>query len=378
MISRLLWTGALTTLLLPGCAADLSTFHARTANCPEPLTNIEAAISGFPAEEGEKLVIPPDVEEWLGSKCATPPPAGLVSADQARVIVHTDVDDTVIASLWDRGRHPKHAVYPGVLDLLLAQGGAPETRALVALTARPTAGGTHRDFCRWFAEELHDETACAQVGVSTGQLGDESYEMGLVKAEALLEQARNHPGATLVFNGDSGQGDWIAALVARDLAPAHLRYATIHDVRAWSPEHRDELHDDLLASEHLAALYRRFLPRGPNEPRIAHAARVERRIQALRDTVDAVLDTRTGRLDEGLLRRLGIFLHRNHVSLALDLAEAGHISPEAARRVAQRALPHLRFVRENRFGFDRRAEREELIRRLRALMKTLPARACPR
>jgi hypothetical protein len=153
--------------------------------------------------------------------------------------------------------------------------------------------------------------------------------------------------------------------VVGDLAPGSF-YAAIHDVRAWSGAHRQELHDNLEDSERLFRIYRRSLPMREHEPTFAYAARLTRRLRRIRDMIDAVASGPHGRLDGKLLRREHIFLHRSYPALALDLAEAKLISDDDADRVIVDALPALCFAPAgNAFGFDM-GERERLAERLRA------------
>ncbi|MFT3771683.1 MAG: hypothetical protein QM820_40240 [Minicystis sp.] len=156
------------------------------------------------------------------------PVAPFTTAMAPRRIINTDVDDTVIAKFWDRERYPRDSVYPGVLDLLAAQGDA-----LVVLTARSSGEQALRDrFCGLFNPHRREQITCPGIAVSLGHTENlvDSVGMGLVKAEALLAEIDRSPSALVAFNGDSGQGDWIAALVVRDLAGDRLRYAAIHDI----------------------------------------------------------------------------------------------------------------------------------------------------
>jgi hypothetical protein len=176
--------------------------------------------------------------------------------------------------------------------------------------------------------------------------------MGLRKAETLAAQRRLFPEAASVFDGDTGQGDWIAALILRDMDPEGFPYAAMHDVRPWSRPHRDLLRAALLESKRLEALYRRHLglPAGPLG--LDDEDRLDRALARARANIDRALGGPRGRLDSAFLRERGIFLFRNHVELALDLAEAGHLSRAAAERVVAAAVRDVRFLRENAFGFD--------------------------
>lgn len=347
------------TLQLSGCVAGVRDIHDSTRALSEASTNFELAVNGFPRASCAKLALPREVEAWLGPDEPPRAPAFRRPSNQAMTIVNTDVDDTLIASLWDRGRYAFGARYPGVMELLAAQG-----QALQVLTARPAflRQGVRDELCGWLRES---GAAACEVGVSTGELGSvlDSLDMGLVKAQALLRQRRELPRATTVFNGDSGQGDWIAALVVRDLDPEGVPYAAIHDVRAWSLDHRVELGSELLTSERLADIYRGALPMAAGEPPSAHAARVEGRLRRIRSRVRRALDGPGGRLDGVFLRAHGIFLHRSYAMLALDLAGAGLIAQRDADHVLRRAVRHLCHASE--LGFDD-GERERLVSRLSA------------
>jgi hypothetical protein len=364
--------------LLEGCGAlGLDAAYQQTRALDESITNVEVYASPFPAPRCERL--PADVlDRWKPLSGEGPSPWPFVAEGAAGTIVDTDIDDTLIASLWDRERYPRKTLYPGVVALLAAEGAGSPPGALVALTARPSPEPTRRDLCAW----LHppSDEACQDIGVSTGELDSvvDSLGMGLVKAEALLEQRRRSPRKRMVFNGDSGQGDWIAALIVRDLHPgASGFYAAIHDVRAWSPEHREELHELLQDSERLFRIYRRNLPRREDEPASAHDARLTFRLRRIRDRIDAAPTGPHGRLDGRLLREQRIFLHRSYPALALDLAEAKLISDDAADRVLVDALPALCFAPAgNASGFDGVEERVRLIERLVA--RAAERRAGPR
>lgn len=269
----------------------------------------------------------------------------------ALTIVNTDVDDTVFAKLWDRGRYVRDAPYPGVRELLRAQG-----QFLVVLTARPSVGGavsgrTYEKFIEFLGLRGVDP-ARVNVSVAPGELVSiaSTLEMGLQKAETLLIQRRLFPEALSVFNGDSGQGDWIAALILRDLDPEGFPYATIHDVRPWSRRHRDALHGALLTSERLEAIYRRALRLPAGRLSEADDERLGAALAKIRADVDRALAGR--RLDGAFLASRGIVLFRDHAGLALDLAAAGRISADAADRVVAAAARDLRFLPPNELGFD--------------------------
>src|SRR5207244_9783978 len=96
---------------------------------------------------------------------------------------------------------------------------------LVVLTARPAirnfvSGRTRSKIVALMGLEASDPLRL-NLSVAPGEALEmlDTLEMGLVKAETLLVQRRLFPEADTVFNGDSGQGDWIAALIARDLYP---------------------------------------------------------------------------------------------------------------------------------------------------------------
>jgi hypothetical protein len=269
----------------------------------------------------------------------------------AVTIVNTDVDDTWIASLWDRGRYARGTPYPGYADLLAAQG-----EHLVALTARPgvIASGTRAAAIERLGLTGFPEERLA-LSVAPGETREvlDSVEMGLVKAEVLIAERRLFPEARIVFDGDSGQGDWIAALVFRHLEGEAASYATIHDVRPWSRAHRNAVRAALLESERLERIYRGALGL-PLEGRLGDAddLRLDAALARLRALVDLALAGPEGRLDAAALRERGIYLFRSHAALALDLAEDGRIEPAAALRVVAAAAPRLRFLRAHPFGLD--------------------------
>src|SRR5262249_5058940 len=151
------------------------------------------------------------------------------------------------------------------------------------------------------------------------------------------------PEAASVLNGDSGQGDWIAALILRALDPAGFPYATIHDVRPWSRHHREALRAAVSVNPRLEQIYRRALalPDGKLTP--DEADRLDRALRRVRNEIDLALAGPQGRLDGAFLRQRGIFLYRNTIDLACELAAAHHITPEAADRVIAAAAHDLRF-----------------------------------
>jgi hypothetical protein len=125
-------------------------------------------------------------------------------------------------------------------------------------------------------------------------------------------------------------------------------------VRAWSPEHARALLAHLAQSERLVAIYRRALP----------PAEVPSRVAALRRDVAAALRGPHGRLDRALLRARGVYLHRNHAELALDLGDLGYLDRRIAERIARVAAPDLCFAPANPFAFDAPSSRKLLIERI--------------
>lgn len=374
----------LAPLLLTACAANLGALYDDTRGLTDAQTNFEVAATPLGRPVCERLVPEEGLaalteqqhrESPVASSFREPAapqrcddrspivatfPARLESGRPRFTFVNTDLDDTLWPSMWDAQRYPAHHVYPGALELYAAEG-----QALVLLTARPSAGSLREEVCGYFQREMMSE-GCEGIRVSPGELGNvlDSLGMGLVKAEALLRQRCEHPDSATVFHGDSGQGDWIAALIARDLDPTGVPYAAIHDVRAWSPEHARALLAGLAQSERLTAIYRRAVPRAAGEAEGAFHARVAHRVAALRHDIAAALRGPHGRLERALLRARGIYLHRNHAELALDLADLGLLDRRAAERIARVAAPDLCFAPANPFGYDDARSRTRLIERI--------------
>ncbi len=285
-------------------------------------------------------------------------------------IVNTDVDDTVIPNLWDRGRYERGRPYPGALDLRAAQG-----EFLVVLTARPSVAGmvsgrTREKFVRFYGLEAVEPWRVS-ISVAPGEMLDilSTLDMGLEKAETLLAQRRLFPECESIFNGDTGQGDWIAALLLRDLDPAGFPYATMHDVRPWSRAHKNLMRRAVLDSPRVDAIYRRALglkAAGAGALELADEVRLDAALARFRGDLDRALAGPSGRLDAAFLATKNIYVFRNHADLALDLAAAGRLDPEEAAAVAAAAAKGVRFLPANPFGYDDGA-RDALAARLRAL-----------
>jgi hypothetical protein len=278
----------------------------------------------------------------------------------------------VIASLWDRGRYASGEAYPGVLALLAEQG-----EHLVVLTARPSVAGmvsgkTREKFVALFRLEAVEARRVA-ISVAPGDLDEilSTLEMGLRKAETLILQRRLFPEAASVFNGDSGQGDWIAALILRDIDPAGFPYATVHDVRPWSPTHREAMVRAVRESAWIEGIYRRHAGLRPEgDLAAAERERLDAALVRFRGDLERALAGPGGRLDGAFLRTKRIFLFRNHAALALDLADAGLLDGAAADRVVAACARDLRFLGPNPFGYDD-TEGRQLLERLAA--RALPA-----
>ncbi len=195
-----------------------------------------------------------------------------------------------------------------------------------------------------------------------------------VHPQVLLLEARVFPEARLCFNGDSGQGDWIAAIVVGAAAPGALAYATVHDVRPWSPHAAAGIRAALAGSARLAAILRRGMglpssssaaaAEGRGEDAAAAAARVARAVETTVDRVCSCFGGPDGRLDASRLAQWGVFLFRNHAALALDLAAAGHIAPVGALRVCAAAGRALRFLEGAPYGYDEGAAEAALVDRI--------------
>lgn len=368
--------------LQSGCYS-LQRIYDHTKNRSDLYTNVSAFVNAFPTPSCRHLELSAASQQGLAARVKELPAAtGFAPLPTPRIaehgdpptlppltIVNTDVDDTVQAFLWDRGRYPVKTAYPGVAELLRGQG-----QVLIALTARTqsSAEGVREKFCRL----LH---ICEHVNVSGRKhMTADSIEMGLQKADVLLDELRGQQGqARVLFNGDSGQADWIAALVVRDvlthiegeLAPA-FPYATIHDVRPWSPAHRTQLLMRLGQSCHLQAIYRRArkLPEAgcsattPVEPRLTQD--LARLLTAVGSALPAASQPR--RLDADYLRTQRIVLFRTHVELALTLEEEGCLSTAGADRIVGAAATAVCFQNESdNFFFDSEA-RKQLEARLEA------------
>ena len=109
-------------------------------------------------------------------------------ATYAITLVSTDVDDTWVASIFDRNRYERGTIYPGYRELLAAQGDF-----LTVLTARPAimAGGTRKHAL----ERLKlpsDKPENTNVNVSPGHLSEavDSVAMGMLKMDTILLQSR--------------------------------------------------------------------------------------------------------------------------------------------------------------------------------------------
>jgi hypothetical protein len=360
MRAQIIPAAAVAALLLGACAETLPAAYSDTRRQSDALTNWHLFVHAFPRPDCTPLVddLPRDVLDWLHR--SGPPPARALVALPASVslhstpaaprftIVNTDRDDTVFASLWDRGGYARGRAYPGVMELLESEGDT-----LVVLSARPTTSDNEETFCRLYQRR----SACTGISVIPGKLAAifDSLEMGLNKADALLRQRRDYPSTWTVFNGDSGQGDWIAALIMRDLGGEGARYATIHDVRPWSRDQRNALRMALLESEHLEAIYRGALGLDDGPLEFADELRLDARLSRIRADIDEALGGPGGRLSGDFLRRRSIFLFRNHAELALDLEGAGFISRDDADRIIRAAAPDICLLKANPFGFDRDA-----------------------
>jgi hypothetical protein len=358
---RIPTTVPLLASLLVACAPlSVAEVHVETRASSELATNAIAFLSPFP--EPACTPLPRDVIDLYARRPAPPrSPLRLTrSWADAGVIVNTDIDDTLIPNLWDRGRYARNALYPGAVQLLVGEGGAQRT-ALVALTARDTPEQTLEQLEGWLARDLGDARAWERVEVSTGEpLNFSSIRMGLVKARVLAYERKQHPDTPVIFNGDGGQGDWLAALLLSDLHPDPRRfYATLHDVRAWSAEARRDLDERLAHDALLAGIYRYALD-------LPEGASVEARVARFRAAVREVFDPATGRFQAAALRRRNVFLHRNHAALALDLVEAGLLDRGAADRVLRAAVPRVCFAPKSAPGFDDERDQRCLAARLRA------------
>lgn len=158
------------------------------------------------------------------------------------VKILSDIDDTVFCKLHDR-RWPRGMIYPGVLALFEALDLGPRDTPfdrgdLTFVTARPADA--------WGLVENYSRTALRRAGVSKLSLLSGSL-LALVSKEAMAERKLHNIDHyvqlfgeySLLFLGDSGQGDVVVGEQLFARYPESTRLVLIHDVSGTTTAERE-------------------------------------------------------------------------------------------------------------------------------------------
>ena len=153
----------------------------------------------------------------------------------------SDIDDTFYVQANDKS-FPKGTVYPGVRQLYaeLDRGlGSGRKGDLGFLTARPGVPGGFMDAYTQRMLHRHGITdAMVLKGSFRGLVSKEA--MAKKKIENFNRYADLYPEYGMVFIGDSGEGDFLAAQAMRKHERGQLKRAYIHDVVATPEKERKE------------------------------------------------------------------------------------------------------------------------------------------
>lgn len=162
-----------------------------------------------------------------------------VACDKVKIL--SDIDDTVVARLHDT-RYPKGTRYPGVLAFFDALDRGPHDRPfsrgdLTFITARPSdAIGLIETATRISLRKAGVSTAAVITGSFHSLLG--RRHMADQKVANITRLHQLFPEYGLVFIGDSGQGDVLAAERIADVAGDAFKGAFIHAVTDVTPQQR--------------------------------------------------------------------------------------------------------------------------------------------
>ena len=171
--------------------------------------------------------------------------AALVDVPDLHVL--SDIDDTLRCALHD-DRYPRGTVYPGVIDLYRAldagRSGDPWTPGdLTFVTARPMdPAGLIEQHTRRGLRELGLPPHAVLSGTFEGLRNHDS--MASAKIENFERFRQLMPETSVVFIGDSGQGDVEVGRRMLAADPDAVRLVLIHDVVSLSDDERDALRSE--------------------------------------------------------------------------------------------------------------------------------------
>ncbi|MFC1707507.1 phosphatase domain-containing protein [Planctomycetota bacterium] len=180
---------------------------------------------------------------------------------EAKVL--SDIDDTFCAMVND-GRYPNGTVYPGVIQLYQELDLGPQKRPgragdLVFVTARP---GDRTGVVEGITQRMLRRKGIANATVLTGDLVSllSHQRMAEKKLDNVLQYRRLFPEYTLVFIGDSGQGDILFGRMLRERFKGAVKAVLIHDVVATPARRRKELQEEgiILFDTYVGAAFRAF------------------------------------------------------------------------------------------------------------------------